>query len=269
MKTIVAAITYILVPLIIGYVTAVLTKRKEVEMEVKRDFMSRRINAYSNIHAFMRKSSLVIAPPMYLEALYSDFLDGTGFTIGDQQMEYSSYFDDYQRLESYVEELSSLIRDAGVYLEPSLRNELGNMQEWYKDVMNLLRAFKRTEADETWNIPEESQNIKLKLGCNLLGIALQHDINHFSNSIEEKISDKLRHPKLENWYEKETDEVFSDSSYSESQLVTRIGEVCLLLVFAHISDKYSRDEFDDLDDEERKMIMNEFHKVFTDKLSLK
>lgn len=78
---IIKILTYTLAPLVIGYVTTVITKRKEVEMKVKRDFLYKRINAYARIHTFMRNSSLMIAPPMYREAFLADFLKGTKFTI--------------------------------------------------------------------------------------------------------------------------------------------------------------------------------------------
>lgn len=85
-------LTYICVPLIIGYVTVVVAKRREVEMDVRRDFMSRRIEAYVAIHAFMRRSSLMIAPPMYMEGILFSCLNGTGFEIGDQRSEYGICF---------------------------------------------------------------------------------------------------------------------------------------------------------------------------------
>ena len=259
-------LTYLFVPLIIGYVTTVITKRKEVEMDVKREFVSRRIDAYVALHTFMRRNSLLIAPPMYQEYALLSYIQGTGFIIGDQGMEYVSYFNDLQSLEKHKGELSSLLMKYDVYLEPSVKVELNDMADWYTEVMHILNAFRQTESDPYWQTSGDVRDVKIRLACNLLGTALQDDINMFSRLIEDRLSEKLRKPRLRFWYETEGSGEVARGSFASSQLVKKSDMVGLILFYAHISDRYSREQFDDLSEEERNRIMQEFCTKWADNL---
>lgn len=258
-------LTYICVPLIIGYVTVVVAKRREVEMDVRRDFMSRRIEAYVAIHAFMRRSSLMIAPPMYMEGILFSCLNGTGFEIGDQNMEYASHFRDYSSLQEYVKELSTLILRYDVYIEPSIKTELSNMERWYRELILALDVFRQTETDELLDVPAEFQKAKMLFACNLAGTALQADVNAFSERLERILSEKLRHPRLRYWYD---DKDYSPEydSFSSSQLVTKSSMLGVLFLFVHVSQWYSRDEFDELEEKERNRLFHEFFTVFGSKM---
>lgn len=258
-------LTYICVPLIIGYVTVVVAKRREVEMDVRRDFMSRRIEAYVAIHAFMRRSSLMIAPPMYMEGILFSCLNGTGFEIEDQNMEYASHFRDYSSLQEYVKELSTLILRHDVYIEPSIKTELSNMERWYRELILALDVFRQTEADERLDVPAEFQEAKMRFACNLAGTALQADVNAFSERLERILSEKLRHPRLRYWYD---DKDYSPEydSFSSSQLVTKSSMLGVLFLFVHVSQWYSRDEFDELEEKERNRLFHEFFTVFGSKM---
>lgn len=69
---IIQIITYILLPLIVAYITTVMTKREEVELDAQGQLLEHRVQAYAEVYRFMRKSLNRIAVPFVEEKLYAD-----------------------------------------------------------------------------------------------------------------------------------------------------------------------------------------------------
>ena len=150
-------------------------------------------------------------------------------------------------LQEYVKELSTLILRHDVYIEPSIKTELSNMERWYRELILALDVFRQTEADERLDVPAEFQEAKMRFECNLAGTAVQAAVNAFSERLERILSEKLRHPRLRYWYD---DKDYSPEydSFSSSQLVTKSSMLGVLFLFVHVSQWYSRDEFDELEE---------------------
>ena len=55
----------------------------------------------TSLHKLIHHNSLLIAPPVIMEQYYWSLIDGMPFRIGDQKMEYVSYFSSYEKLNEY------------------------------------------------------------------------------------------------------------------------------------------------------------------------
>ena len=64
---IIQIVTYILLPLIVAYITTVMTKREEVELDAQGQLLEHRVQAYAEVYRFMRKSLNRIAVPFVEE----------------------------------------------------------------------------------------------------------------------------------------------------------------------------------------------------------
>ena len=285
-------IKYIVVALIIAYFTIVLARRKKVDIELKGEFLEHKLQAYVRIHTFLVKTQDVIASPIYLEHYYQTLINGTPFKIGDQKMEYSSFFNSFEKFDAYQKELKDIISWNSIYLDYSLENILLEMQCWIEDIHDMLSAFIKTERDGSWKFSQKQQEDHINLACQIFGIVLQNDINNFSHKINNKLARRLQHPRLGKWYHESCFDKFLSklSEYCEkradgksnrkksllqlfylyilhpaygcSQFNKYPSFLIVVLAFIHWSDKYTRDEFDELELEKRAVMINGFHKCF-------
>ena len=109
-------ITYILLPIVVAYITTVLAKRREVRLEAQGQLLEHRIQAYADVYRFMRKNLKRIAVPLVEEKLYAECLQGSDYKIGHQGFEYASYLCSIEKIENYSEELKNLLLTNDLYL---------------------------------------------------------------------------------------------------------------------------------------------------------
>lgn len=254
-------ITYLFLPLTIAYITIVITKRREVELDAQGQLLEHRVQAYSEVYRFMRQNFKLIVVPRYLEQLYTDCLEGSDYKIGVQGMEYVSYFSDIDRLEGYTNQLEQLLLTNDLYLEPKLKSELNNLQQWVSDVVMFLKAFRSTEEAPHWQFDDRMKRLKVHDACGFLGIALQGDIQRFTDNIEPLLKDKLRHPKIRRW-QFDTADHDNHHSYLQSQLVTHAADIVVRLMYLHYADRYTPTQFDNLPDAQRMSHLESFYSTF-------
>lgn len=254
-------INYIILPLVIAYIATVMTKKKEVELEAHGQLLKHRIRAYVDVYRFMRQNEKLIVVPRVEENLYFDCLDGSDYKIGTQGLEYVSYLRSIDHINKYKSQLEQLTICNELYLEPYLRMELVNLQQWLSHLTQLLTAFKATLAEEKWKFDKATRESKLRYACSLMAIALQDDIQSFSNNIEPTIAKKLRHPKLSHWSFDSSCQV-DQSSYTHSQLATHTPDLIVRLCYLHYSDRCTPTEFDELPEEKRMQMIESFFTSF-------
>lgn len=258
---IIQIIKYIISPLVIAYIAIVMTKRKEVELEAKKQLFSNRIHAYADLYRFMRRNEELIVVPRVEEELYVDCLEGSDYKIGIQGMEYVSYLHSIEDINNYICQLEKFCIGNELYLEPYLRTELENLMQWMTHLAKLITAFNATVTEEKWKFDEVTRNYKIRYACSLMGIALQNDIQKFTDNIEPVLAKRLRHPKLRHWSFDESCQG-DKSSYDKSQLVTHTPDLIVRLCYLHYSDRYTPNEFDDLHEDKRMELLKSFFTSF-------
>lgn len=92
---------YIFIALCLAYMNHVFSKKKAVMYDVKRHILEKRLEIYASLHKLFLRSSTLVAPPAIKEQYYWSLMNGMPFRIGDQKMEYVSYFDTYKKLYDY------------------------------------------------------------------------------------------------------------------------------------------------------------------------
>ena len=254
---IIQIVTYILLPLIVAYITTVMTKREEVELDAQGQLLEHRVQAYAEVYRFMRKSLNRIAVPFVEEKLYADCLEGSMYKIGRQGMEYASFLSSIENIDKYSDQLERLLLTNSLYLDSKLEGELNNLQSWIANLQYLLKSFKATEEDSRWKFDAYLRNQRERYACSLLGIALQDDINRFTDNIEPLLEDKLRHPKICKWNFRRTTEG-DDNSFEQSQLAMNVPDLIVRLNYLHYSDRYTPNEFDELPEQQRNKYLEEF-----------
>lgn len=255
---------YLVLTLCLAYLNHVFSKKKAVAQDVKRHVLEKRLKLYAALHKLITRNSALIAPPALNEQYYWSLIDGMPFRIGDQKMEYVSYFGSYDKLSEYYLLLQGE-HSGSVFLPKDVEETLQMVNDWYVNVMELLSAFKVLEDEDT-SLTDEQRNEHLDLACQMFGIALQSDIEQMSHHLKHTLTARLQMPSLLNlfkvsvvnkvrlWFFKRNYEKFDLGKYSP----------CLLLVlnYIHVSVRYSRDEFDELPEDERTAELREFHASF-------
>lgn len=157
---------YILIALCLAYVTHVFSKKKEVMLDVKRHVLEKRLKLYASLHKLIHHNSLFIAPPALMEQYYWSLIDGMPFRIGDQKMEYVSYFSSYEKLNEYcmlIQEQSSQT----LFWPKDIKATLDSVNEWNDGVLSILTAFKMME-EENKSLDDKRRKDHLDLACQIL-----------------------------------------------------------------------------------------------------
>ena len=187
---------YILIALCLAYVTHVFSKKKEVMLDVKRHVLEKRLKLYASLHKLIHHNSLFIAPPALMEQYYWSLIDGMPFHIGDQKMEYVSYFSSYEKLNEYCMLIQKQFSQT-LFWPKDIEATLDSVNEWNDNVLSLLTAFKMME-EENKSLNDEKRKEHLDLACQIFGIALQHDIEYISDHLKSMLADRLQMPNLLN-----------------------------------------------------------------------
>lgn len=273
--------------LALAYLTSVVVKQRGNLIDVKGRILEQRIDSYKEIHHWTMRLKSLIASPAQKEQYYQYFLDVCKFRTGYQGLEYCSFFHTPVKLVQFGLDLNKLVEKSTIHLDYTLENKLTEFQWWMDDVIVLSGAFAETEANPVWRMSKQRQDRNNELATQLLGIALQEDINAFHLQLDRMLRDRLQKIRLSS--------IRSDSfmirlkhklsdacqarmnkkgkgkarlvrwfynhclyrTYGCSQLRKRAGDVLSLLTVAHFSEEITSQKF-------RNQSPDLFHKQMMD-----
>ena len=193
-------IRYVVVALILAYLTNVYVKRKNIHTDIKGRLLEWRVETYKNLHRWVMIFQNVTAAPSQDEEHYRNILAPTKFKIGYQGMKYASFFDTPERLLKFHKEFNQMFNKEKDFIDYPLMHELNGFQLWLEDVRMYYMAFIRTETDKRWNFSDETIDKHCKLAIKVMGIALQEDVNRFYHKFDEILRDRLRNIKISEAY---------------------------------------------------------------------
>ena len=193
-------IRYVLVALLLAYLTKVFVKRKDVFTDIKGYVLEWRVDTYKDIHRWVMGLQSVIAPPKQKEDWFNSLLSSRRFKIGYQGMEYVSFFDSPERLLQFYTDFNRMLDKEEGFIDHELKHRLTCFQYWLDDVMDFLGAFVHTEYDKRWHYDEKTIHESCTLACQTMGIALQEDVNRFFNQIDSLLRDRLGNIKIAGVY---------------------------------------------------------------------
>ena len=193
-------IRYVVVALILAYVTKVFVKRNNIRTDIKGRVLEWRVETYKSLHRWVMIFQSVIAAPSQDENHYRNILAPTKFKIGYQGMEYASFFDTPEQLLMFNMEFNHMLNKEKDFIDYPLMHELKSFQFWIEDVIMYYRAFIRTETDKKWNFSDETIDRHFNLAIKVMGIALQEDVNRFYHNVDEKLRDRLRNIRFSEVY---------------------------------------------------------------------
>ena len=193
-------IRYVVVALILAYVTNVLVKRKNIRTDIKGRVLEWRVETCKSLHRWVMKFQNVTAAPSQDEEHYRNILAPTKFKIGYQGMEYASFFDTPERLLKFDKEFYQMFNKEKDFIDYPLMHELKGFKFWLEDVLMCYMAFIRTETDKRWNFSDETIDRHCNLAIKVMGIALQEDVNRFYHKLDEMLRDRLRNIKISEVY---------------------------------------------------------------------
>lgn len=200
-------IRYLLVALLLAYLTNVYVKKKNIHTDIKGRVLEWRVDTYKSIHKWVMKFQCVIAAPSQDEVHYRNILAPTKFKIGYQGMEYASFFHTPERLLQFGIEFKRMLNKEENFIDYPLKQKLESFQFWLDDVIMCFKAFVETEYDKKWKYDEKTKEKHCQLACRMLGIALQMDVNKFYGQIDDMLRDRLCNTKIsgvysESWWSK-------------------------------------------------------------------
>ena len=259
---------YVIIALCLAYMNHVFSKKKAVIYDVKRHILEKRLKIYAKLHKLILRNSTLIAPPAIMEQYYWSLMDGMPFRIGDQKMEYVSYFDTYNKLSDYYLLIQGS-RSNSVFLPKNINDSLELVFVWYKSVLELLTTFKMVE-DEDPTLNDKQKQEHIDLACKMFGIALQYDIDYVGTYQKHLFAARLQMPSLLNLFKVSVESKIKlwlfERKFKKLDLCKYPSYLMVLLIYIHVSGKYSRDEFDELPTDRRNLIMKEFHSRFIKKM---
>lgn len=261
---VVLVLKYVVIALLLAYLNRVFSKKKAVMTDVKKHILEKRLTIYAAIHKALQGNKSIIAPPAMKELYYWNFIEGMPFRIGDQRMEYVSYFNSYDTLIGYFAILQKTGFSKATLLPKDVAESLEMVRDWYGSVIDILTAFKLTEEDTAISVDQRKEH--LDLACQLFGIALQSDICAIGGYLEKSLVDRLHYPSLLNLFKvsviNKIRMKWFRNKYKRLDLCCNASFLVVLLTFVNVSDKYSRDEFEKLPDDQRRLIQKQFHTSF-------
>ena len=117
--------------------------------------------------------------------------------------------------------------------------------------------------EENKSLNDEKRKEHLDLACQIFGIALQHDIEYISDHLKSMLADRLQMPNLLNLFKVSfVDKCrlwLFERHIDKADFYKHGASLVVLLLFVHIRDEYTRDEYDNLPEHDRDSIMKRFH----------
>lgn len=232
---------YVLVALVLAYLTNVYLKRKNTITDIKGRVLEWQVDTYKNIHRWVMSFKSVIAPPAQDQDYYSNILSHTKFKIGYQGMEYVSFFDTPERLLKFNVEFNQMLNKDENFVDSALKQKLYDFQEWLDNVIQFYGAFYLAESDKKWGFDRKTIEKHCLLICKMLGIALQDDVNNYYEQFHSLLHDRIRDVKIAG--------VYSDSKrlwnrkkakpyYEKSQMHKNNGDLMTIFVLVHFEEMF-------------------------------
>lgn len=193
-------VRYVLVALLLAYLTTVYVKKKSIHTDIKGRVLEWRVDTYKSIHRWVMQFKNVIAAPSQYEEYYRNILSQTQFKIGYQGMEYVSFFDSPERLFQFGLEFKKMLNKEEDFMDYNLLHALEEFKYWLDDVVMYYGAFAKAECDKRWKFNAKTVEQHCRLACKVLGIALQDDLNKFYAHIDDLLRDRLRNIKISGVY---------------------------------------------------------------------
>lgn len=287
-------IRYVMVAMLLAYLTIVYVKRKNIRTDIKGRVLEWRVDTYKSIHRWVMKFQNVIAAPSQDEDHYRFLLAPTKFKIGYQGMEYASFFDSPERLFGFRMEFNRMMNKDEEFIDYSLTHLLNGFQYWLDDVIMFFGAFAQAECDARWEYDENTIEKHCNLASKVLGIALQKDVNKFYGQIDNMLRDRLRNLNIadvysESWWsrikrmateycesimDKEEDTRYCRlvewfyyhvlyRSYGCSQLLKNQLGLMKIFVFVHFEDLFAKNPTIMKDPKEVGRLTTEYYDCYT------
>ena len=284
---------YIVVALLLAYFTSVFMKKKEVEVDVKAAKLEKELEANIRLHKLLMETEHHIAPAMKDEVYFDGFLNRVHFKMDPTLHTYPRSFDSVENFKSYYEKVCHESHRDNPFLSYRMASLLQDFIYWMEDIISLMDTFADIEAEEKWHYSQQEQESNCSLAIKLLGLALQDDTKRFVNSLRNNFSYKLHHPRLSKWEEMtfcdkmnkylseklkhrldETEEKESTADwfyynvlhpiYGRNQLRREKTEAdaMLLLASVHYSQKYSTEQFYNMEEAKIVNLLMDFHDSF-------
>lgn len=274
---------YIMAALALAYLTVVFVKQKNNLIDLKGQILEQQIDSYKEIHRFVMRLQSLIASPSQKEEYYQGFLSLSELKTGYQGFEYCSIFQTPIHLLQFGIDINKLVDKTTIHLDYDLEQKLSEFQCWMDDVVEVTRAFAMTESDSRWHKSKKKIEQNSILACQLLGIALQDDINAFYEQFDRMLKNRLQRIRLSsispNSFWIRIKRMFSDyceemidkreksktellrwfynhclyRTYGCSQLLKQKDGILTLLTVVHFSEEIEKQSF-------RKQSMDEFSK---------
>ena len=193
-------VRYVLVALILAYITDVYVKRKAIHTDIKGRVLEWRVSKYKEIHRWVMNTQSVVAAPSQDEEHFRSIIALTKFKVGYQGMEYASLFDSPDGLIRFAKDYHEMFDRDKMIIDYPLRHTLDAFDYWLDDVVTYYGTFVRTEYDKRWKSDDKTIENHCELACKVLGIALQKDVNRLYRRIDSMMRDRLRNLKISGVY---------------------------------------------------------------------
>ena len=133
-------VRYVMVALLLAYLTKVFVKRKDVVTDIKGAVLEWQVETYKEIHRWLMGLQRVTAPPSQQEQWFRSLLSSRRFKIGYQGMEFVSFFDTPEKLIQFVTEFHQMLNKEEGFIDETLKQKLISFQIWLDDVIEYLGA---------------------------------------------------------------------------------------------------------------------------------
>lgn len=270
-------------------------KRKEVEFQIKGRILTRKIERLEAVERVVGELYHRINPPLAQEAMFDKFLDGTGCPF--EYMEYPAMMNSEKCFDDYYRELHRVIRDGHNYMTFQLEKTLSEMGEYFTHLKDFLDAFSDTELTVDWGFSKDEAQRHIDMVYQLAGIAFQQDFDRFYCVVDREIARQMKNVKLDYGYsrlrnkvwnfkqtfllslEKYLDEKYTRGrlcrwiyygyfyrNYGHSVFLKKVDMLILMMMLVHYSDRYTRDDFDNLPESQRRNLIQLFHAAYVSNL---
>ncbi len=223
-------VRYVMVALLLAYLTKVFVKRKDVVTDIKGAVLEWQVETYKEIHRWLMGLQRVTAPPSQQEQWFRSLLSSRRFKIGYQGMEFVSFFDTPEKLIQFVTEFHQMLNKEEGFIDETLKQKLISFQIWLDDVIEYLGAFIHAEHNERWNYDEETIQVNCRLACQTMGIALQEDVNKFFHEIDGLLRDRLSNIKISGIY----------SESMRSRLTRKVATRCERIIDKEVEGRWKK-----------------------------
>lgn len=264
-------------------------KRKEVEIQIEGEVLKLRLKAYERINIFFGKLYQQIAPPAYKQIAYEEFLDGFSFRYNHP--EYARCFNSEKEFDDFYFGMQNVLQMEHPYLDFDVEVRLRDSLAMLTHLKLMLDAFTDIEHLNTWHFSKEVSQRHIDLAYQLTGIAMQHEVMGLYCKMDKLLAKRLRNitlsyeePRFRKWWYQMMEHLFAyidKWSYERSwktkfywilawvfggsreRLAGMFPYLPVMYMYVHYSEKYTRNEFDDLSEETRNKLMREFLTHFT------